>query len=158
MSGGRLPTFFSPDGIVITRDYYRELIKQTPDPYLLRQFENDKVSVQLRKTEKIYGARDIPKEHWKMFGVIVENIINSDPEGNPLPKVKRVRDTDASKAYRSLEEATSEYDLFLAKYTDSKFDDKTGKLIEKGNVLAPPDPDVPVIPEESSVAEHFGSW
>ncbi len=50
------------------------------------------------------------------------------------------------------------YNKFLAKYTESHFDESTGELEEVGNLLVPPDPDKPTISESSEVASDFGSW
>lgn len=157
MRGGRLPTYFSPTGVVISLDAFKLEKSKTPDPYLIREYSNGKVSLQLRHTAFLYGARDIPKDFWKMFQVEITNTRTTDAEGNPLPEPKTIKDPD-SKEFRALDDATDYYNKFLAKYTESHFDESTGELEEVGNLLVPPDPDKPTISESSEVASDFGSW
>lgn len=157
MRGGRLPTYFTPQGVIISYDGYKAEKSKTPDPYLIREFSNGKVSLQLRHTEALYGCRDIPRDFWKMFKVSIKNTITTDAEGWPLDAPKVVDDPD-TREFRNHDDAEEYYETFLAKYTDSSFNEETGKLEEVGNLLTPPDPDKPVISETSEVASDFGSW
>lgn len=158
MRGGRFPTYFDPNGVVITGDYYKELKSQEVDPYLIYKFEDSRTYLEVRHTETLHGARDIPKEHWKMFKVNVYNIVTKDIEGNLLDKPKRSIDADASGSFRTRVEADNFYQGFLAKYTECKFDSMTGQFVEEGNIFTPPDPDKPIIAETSPMASEFGSW
>lgn len=129
------------------------------DDYIHRRFENEHVSLTLRTNRYVHHAHIIPPEHWGRFSVDVENIIRDDPvDGSFLVEPKRVKDVDASKTYRTLEEAMRDFDLFVAKYTESEFDPETGELIEVGNIFTPPDPDKPTLKEDSPIKEEFGSW
>lgn len=69
-----------------------------------------------------------------------------------------VSDTDATQTYRTLAQVESAFEAFLARYIDSHFNGITWKLIEVGNIHAPPDPDMPVVSESSPMASEMGSW
>lgn len=155
--GGRFPTIFSPSGSVISHDAFIELRKQKPDPYIIREFENERVSLQLKNACSMMDARDIPKEFWQMYEVKIENILSTDIEGRSLPEPTRSVDPDSRK-FVNLSGATDYYEKFLAKYTKSRFNETTGDLEEVGNLLAPPDPDKPTFSETSPMAGEFGSW
>ena len=158
--GLRYPTFLSPEGIVISRDAWKEQMKENPKAYIMREFDDGRIYACLRIADKIRNAQDIPKEYWKVFEIQVENILTEDYEGNPLPKPKRVIDVDATRGYYNREDAIKAYDDFLEDYTKS-FRDESGALVEEGNTLAPvipPDPDAPTHVEDPEVEEAAGSW
>lgn len=150
-----ITTFFNPAGVIITRKSHADLRKQVPDPYLIHEFENDRVFVQLRHTELIMNAANIPRNFWKMFDIRIYNIIRTNSEGAPCAPY-RVNDPD-SKGFVERDAAEAFYNSFLAKFTESHFDDDLN-LIEVGNVRAPPDPDKPIFANDSPMAEEFGSW
>lgn len=156
--GGRFPTFLSPDGVVITFDAFVPLRDAVPNPYTIREFEDEKIHVRLAHAYSIRNARDIPKEHWLKFNVEVEIIVTTTPEGVPLPEPKRVKDVEGTKSFRTLVEATKYYEQFLASYTASRFDEATGAFVEAENKFTPPDPDKPTFVESSPMADVMGSW
>jgi hypothetical protein len=134
-----------------------------PSEYDLRIFEDNRVRVILSTKRYITchgnGADAIPKEHRKPYLVTVYNIIRDDPvSGMPLDESNYVIDTDATRDYRTLDEAKKAYANFLVRYSASHFDEKTGDFIEVGNKVAPPDPDVPVLEEDSPLKDEVGSW
>ena len=158
--GLRYPTFLSPEGIVISRDAWKEQMATNPKAYVIREFDDGRIYACLKVADKIPNVRDIPKEYWKVFEIVVENILTTDYEGNPLPEPKRVPDVDASRGYCNREDATKAYEDFLEDYTKS-FRDDSGALIEEGNSLTPPvppDPDAPTHVENPEIEEAAGSW
>lgn len=157
MRGGHFPTYLSPEKVVLTFDAFVKLRDQTPNPYIMRQFEDEKISVVLKHAYSIKGARDVPKEHWLMYEVMVENIITTDIEGNPQVE-QRIKDVDGSKGFRTEAEAIQYYEQFLASYTESSFNSLTGVFEEATNKFTPVNPDQPTVAKDSPIAESFGSW
>lgn len=145
-----------PNGVIIKLPQWTHLKENSPRAWVHGEFENDKVRVQLRAVERYIWNGVVPKEHWMKFAIVSENIVREDFEGRPYKEPKYIEDPEATKRYRTLEEAKLAYQQFLARYTDCTFDAETGHFREVGNKL---NQDMPK-PVESSMAkaEDFGSW
>lgn len=145
--------YLDPKGNMISLKQFIALRDVTPDPWLISQYENDKLRVLLRGLRQT-EVDGIPKNLWKMFVVVAENIISEDPYGEKYPTPRYVVDPDASRLYRTLGAATDAYKALLRDYTLCQID-KTGELIEVGNKFSK---DLPVV--DATVAEPslFGSW
>lgn len=150
--------FFAPNGEPVQSDVVKSGVFSIGS-YIKRTFSNDRVQLRLACVLSLHVHPGVPKEHYKPWLVTVENIIHDDPvDGSFLPEPNIVKDIDATRSFRTQQEAEKHYNDFLAKYTDSHYDPETGELREVGNKLAPPDPDKPTISEDSPVADEFGSW
>lgn len=148
---------FDPSGNIIKRPQWDALKARDPNAWELRRYDNGRFAITLTAIDRIHTDGACPAEHWKRFSVLTHVIVTTDFEGNNLPKPKYVEDIDASGSYRTLDEARSAYERFLARYTESTFDAETGEFREQGNLL---NPDVPKIVEGSTKAKaaDFGSW
>lgn len=153
------PIHVNPAGERISIEEAKILRDTVPDPYLLRQFDDGKIRMNLLAARTVPRVAEVPREHWKMFEVQTWNIVSTDPVTNePIDPPKVTLDKDACKYFRTRPEAEGFFESFLAQYTESKFDETTGQFKEVGNIHTPPDPDVPVVQEDSPVASEFGSW
>lgn len=132
-------------------------MSESPEAWSLKLYESDKFSVKMTAFDRIHSNGDIPPEHWMRFKVTTMNILRTDFEGRALAEAKYVVDTDASGTYRTLDEAKTAYEVFLARYTDCKFSSDTGRFEEHGNKLSP---DIPKVVADSPKAKvtDFGSW
>lgn len=139
--------YYDPQGTRITLKAYNELASKTPNPYILREFENDRIRLALVRVGAINNAHVVPPEHRKHFEVVIWNIVDG----------KYSLDPDGTKT-RTLDEATKHFERFLAKWTECSYDAESGKLVEVGNIHTPPDPNVPVFEEATVAAEEFGTW
>lgn len=126
-------------------------------PWMLEQFENSRVRVTLSGIQRLIIDGTVPPEHWMRFSIDVHNILTTDIEGNPIPKVYSL-DVSGTRKFRTLEEAKAEYQLFLARYTESEFNAETGEFIERGNMLSPDVPRPADEPSSKVSATDFGSW
>lgn len=146
-----------PNGNITNQRIWQNRKDSDPDAWKLGEYDNGKFAIRLEAVDRIHTDGACPAEHWKRFKVETFVIVKDDFEGNKLPKPKYVEDIDASGSYRTLDEARSAYERFLARYTESTFDAETGEFREHGNLL---NPDVPKVVESSTKAkaEDFGSW
>lgn len=154
----RKVAYLNPDGKEISATAYAAMFKAKPEAWALHRYENDRVKATLSAVDRIFNIATIPPEHWMRFELKVWNIVSTDIEGNPLPEPKKYADTDASGKFRTKEEAVAAFERFLAKHTECSYDSDSGKFMEEGNKLAPPNPDKPTIIESSPIAADFGSW
>lgn len=155
---GRLKTFLlSPGGNIIKQAAWENIKEFKADAWSLKKFEDSRLSLELTARDKVHSDGAVPAEHWLRFDVSVKNIIMTDFEGNPLDKPRYVEDTDATGAYRTLEEAETHYQTFLARYTECSFNGETGKFEEVGNKLSPDRPK-PVADSTKAKEQDFGSW
>jgi hypothetical protein len=110
----------------------------------------------------VRNADSIPKSHWKVFAMVVVNIVSTDGEGRLLPEVRRVIDPTATREFRTEQECIDAYEDILVRYADCEWlTDAKGAtvLAEKGNVLVPIPPDTPdVRGMDPDVAGLAGSW
>jgi len=139
--------YVSPTGIRISPSEYHELAAQSPNPYVLRKFQNEKISMSLIRIGVIHRVEVVPIEHQMNFKVEIWNIT----------ELGLVEDLDSAE-FRTEPQATAYFEKFLAKWTECVFDPETGKLKEVGNIFTPPDPDIPVVAEHTFAAGEFGTW
>lgn len=154
----RLKTYLlMPSGTIAKMGQWDTLKSTSPDAWNLKKFEDRRLSLELTARDRIHTDGVIPAEHWLRFDVSVKNIIVTDFEGNQLDKPKYVEDTDATGAFRTLEEAETHYQTFLARYTACNFNGETGKFEEVGNKFNPDIPK-PVADSPKAKEQDFGSW
>ncbi|NTX17906.1 hypothetical protein [Burkholderia cepacia] len=131
---------------------------------IVREFENERISVTAEWSGAIKNGTSIPKQHWKPFVLSVANIITTDGEGRPLEKPLRTPDPIASREFRSEQEVIDAYEDILVRYAGCEWlpssDGQGGRqFVERGNLLVPPPPDaVDVRGMEEEVADIAGSW
>ena len=149
--------FLNPEGIRIAEKTAKEISAQVPNPYIIKEYLNGRVHLTLRHAMTVRDADACPRNMWKLFEVTIENIRTHDSEGVPYTEPRRSIDPD-SKGFRTLDGAESHYESFLAKHTESYFEESSGEFVEQGNELTPPDPDMPTMSAESPMNSEMGSW
>ncbi len=122
----------------------------------IRVFENETLHIELHLMSIADIDKDAPDEYATPFYVEVNDIVTKDFEGNPI-QAKRVLSTASSKCFRDYAQAETYFDAMLTAYTES-VRNEDGTIKEVGNLLAPPDPDIPTVDETSPMADDFGSW
>lgn len=148
--------YLNPEGVVISKKEAYDTILENPHSYLIEEYSNGKVEIQLLHAMTVTEANVAPREFWKMFYVSIRNTVTHDSEGVPYTEPRTTLDPD-SRGFRTLEEARGYYQHFLAKYTESYFDE-SGELVQEGNILAPPNLDLPTVSESSFANSEMGSW
>jgi hypothetical protein len=131
---------------------------------VIREFENDTLFARITFSPVVITP-DIPAEHWMPFKLVVENIMTTDPEGMVLSVPARCKDVDASNSFRTMQEAINSYEDLLVRHggcqffpgSNDDFGNPTVHLLVRGNKLAPPSKDMPIVSAEIDEAA-IGSW
>lgn len=129
-----------------------------------REFENEKIHVTCEWVGIARNAQTIPKQHWKLYRLNVVNIVSTDGEGRPLDAPRRAPDPQATREFRTEQEAIDAYEDILVRYADcewlpSSMGESGRQFVEKGNILVPPPPDVPdTRGMDEDIADLAGSW
>ncbi|WP_155753730.1 hypothetical protein [Burkholderia anthina] len=131
---------------------------------IVREFENERISVTAEWCGAVKNGMNIPKQHWKPFMLSVTNIVTTDGEGRQLDKPIRTPDPTASREFRSEQELIDAYEDILVRYAGCEWlpssDGQGGRqFVERGNLLVPPPPDaVDVRGMDEEAADVAGSW
>jgi len=143
-----------------------ELLSSTMgrDFTVIREFENETLFARIT-FDPIIRTPDIPAEHWTPFKLWVENIMTTDPEGVVLSVPARCKDVDVSNLFRTMKEAIDSYEDLLVRHggcqffpgSNDDFGNPTVHLLVRGNKLAPPSKDMPIVSAEIDEAA-IGSW
>jgi hypothetical protein len=111
-------------------------LRDDPEYRIMRQFDNGVVNDALEWVGEI-DDKTVLRDCWKMFRL---NVKNYTADGRLAPDP-----VEDGKWFAFETPATNAYEAFLDRWTDSHFEaDGSGKFVEVGNTLAPPDPNVPL--------------
>jgi hypothetical protein len=155
--------FVNRDGGSITQAAWVALQKNHAYRFF-REFENEKIRVTCEWLGFQKNAKTIPKQHWKLYRLDVENIVTTDGEGRPLDAPRRSPDPQATREFRTEQEAIDAYEDILVRYADCEWlpssrGESGRQFVEKGNILVPPPPDVPdTRGMDEDIADLAGSW
>ncbi|CAG9229409.1 hypothetical protein [Burkholderia vietnamiensis] len=156
-------TYMDRKRLAITCARWEQLRKEH-DYALVREYENERISVTAEWCGSIKNGTTIPQQHWKPFRLSVVNIVSTDGEGRPLEKPLRTADPTASREFRSEQELVDAYEDILVRYAGCEWlpssDGQGGRqFVERGNILVPPPPDaVDVRGMDEEVVDIAGSW
>jgi hypothetical protein len=139
--------YVNKDGESITLTEFRRL-RADKSYVTIREFENDKLYAAVLWLGEVEDAKSVPREHWKLYGLVVMNIVTHDVDGAKYPEPLRARDPALSNRFRTEQEAIEAYEDALVRFADcswvpSSYNSGEHHFIEKNNKLAPPPPDAP---------------
>jgi len=139
--------FVDQNGVRITPTEWEE--KRANDDYrFIRRFEDDKVRVTVEWIGKVpKSSLQSFREYWPVFEMRVEN---------GTPNGWRLDPADGEQMFGYLDDAVKAYEEFLVRWTECEQDDE-GKLIEVGNKLTPPDPNIPTT-AATELDPEVGAW
>jgi len=153
--------FVAHDGTLVSFAGWRQQHRNHKHRYF-KEFESGRIYAACEWRGVVRDADSIPKSHWKVFAMVVVNIISTDGEGRLLPEVRRVIDPTATREFRTEQECVDAYEDILVRYANCEWlTDKAGATVfaEKGNVLVPIPPDTPdVRGMAQDVADLADSW
>ena len=147
----------------VTAVEYEKLAKNR-EYTVVREFENENLFARIAFNGKITNHQKVPREHWTPFELEVVNIMTTDPDGSFLVEPIRCKDVDVSNSFRTEAEAINVYEDLLVRHAHCEFIPTTDddgqpatRLFERGNRLAPPSKDAPVMTAEAN-ARDYSSW
>jgi hypothetical protein len=155
--------FVNRNGVTIPGPTWEELQANHEYRYF-RQFENEKIHASCEWLGLAKNVKTIPRKHWKLYRLNVENIVTTDGEGRPLGASRRSIDPQVTREFRTEQECIDAYEDLLVRYAGCEWlpssTGETGRqFVEKGNVLVPPSPDVPdTRGMDKDIADLAGSW
>ena len=155
--------FVNKEGGSITQEAWVSLQKNYAYRFF-REFENKRIHATCEWLGTQKNAKTIPRNHWKLYRLNVENIVTTDGEGRPLEAPRRTPDPQVTREFTTMQEAIDAYEDLLVRYADCEWlPSATGEggrqFVEKGNILVPPPPDVPdTRGMDDDIAELAGSW
>ncbi|MEZ2310802.1 hypothetical protein AB6809_29580 [Paraburkholderia sp. RCC_158] len=155
--------FVSKEGHLLQQVEWQRLQKD-PAYRFFREFENSRIHATCEWLGVQKNSKTIPRAHWKLYRLNVENIVTTDGEGRPLDAPRRTPDPQVSREFRTMQECIDAYEDLLVRYADCEWlPSSTGEggrqFVEKGNILVPPPPDaVDTRGLDDDIAELAGSW
>ena len=145
--------YFDAKGNPCSREEARNV---TPEQRIIREFQNERFEICLSVADWVEIDNDCPPELAKPVEFELWNIVTTDSEGNPLEKAQHVYDRTERSPFETIEEGIKYYEEWLVANNAAVY--QNGALKEIGNQLTPPDPDEPIVEENSAAGEMMGSW
>jgi hypothetical protein len=124
--------YFDREGLPMSRDAYLAKLKDA-SYQIVRQFDNGKVLIRIVWKGEVPDADKQFRSTYKVFAL---ELSNYNDQGKPVP------DPFSGRFFPDEKMATSFYEDFILKWTDSTMDEE-GNIEEVGNTLAPPPPPPP---------------
>jgi hypothetical protein len=154
--------FVSREGHRLQRVEWQRL-RANPEYRIIKAFENDTIGVTVEWLGVAQNPVNVPREHWKLYALHVENIVRTDAEGKLLPVPRRTVDPSLSNTFRTEQEAIDAYEDALVRFGGCEWlpapAGATGPLfVEHGNKLQVGESKIDVRGMDPDVADLAGSW
>jgi hypothetical protein len=138
-------------------------LRENRDYRVVKAFENDAIGVWVEWLGMAQNPVTVPREHWKLYALHVENIVRADAQGNLLPVERRTLDPALSRKFRTEQEAIDAYEDALVRFGGCEWlpapAGATGPLfVEHGNKLQVGESKIDVRGMDPDVADLAGSW